>query len=188
MICISLYAQTEVKMNNFRIDDDGRGGKFYLIPEAGLWFGNYTNIEVAPQLGFHISDRWSIGAGPHYIFYKNNSYYSPINFSSNIWGYKAFTRIAVIRDASSLLPFYLFDELFAHFEYERMSLENQYFNAPSFPEEGRFWIDYFYVGGGLSQRIGANSSYSFMLLWNLNQGIFSLYRNPTYRVSFSIYL
>lgn len=185
---MSVSAQSEVDLDLFDRVEENRSGSFYIMPEAGFWFGTYTNIEVAPQLGFHITDRWSLGVGPHYIFYQNNSYYSPVNFSSNIWGVKAFSRLSIIRDAAEILPFYIFDELFAHVEYERMSMENRYFNAPSFPEEGRIGVNYLYVGLGFSQRISARSTYSFLLLWNLNDSFYSIYRNPTYRVGVSIYL
>lgn len=185
---MSVSAQSEVDSRLFGEFDENRTGSFYIVPEAGFWFGTYTNIEVAPQIGFHLSDRWSIGAGPHYIFYQNNSFYSPVNFASSIWGLKAFSRISIIRNAAEFLPFYLFDELFVHLEYERMSMENRYFNAPSFPEEGRIGVNYLYTGIGFSQRISMRSSYSFLLLWNLNDSFYSIYRNPTYRVGFSIYL
>jgi hypothetical protein len=167
---------------------EDRVGKFYLIPEAGLWFGNYTNVEIAPQIAYHITDRISLGAGPHYIFYQNNDYYSPINFSSHIFGFKAFSRLSVIRDASEILPIYLFDELFAHVEFETMTMENKYFNAPTFPDEGRFWNDYLYIGAGISQKYSQRSSYFVLLLWNLNDSFNSLYQNPTYRVGISVNL
>jgi hypothetical protein len=182
-----LYAQREVSRDDLFLADENRQGKFYMIPEASLWLGAYTNIAFAPQIGYHLLDRLSIGTGPHYIFYRNNDFYSPVNFSSHIWGVKGFARLSVIRNAAEMLPFYLFDELFFHVEYEQMNLENRYFNAPTFPDEGRFWVDYLYVGLGISQNLRGFSSYSVMLLWNLNNEVFPLYRNPTYRVGMNIY-
>lgn len=187
MMSFQLNAQREVTPGDLYFTEDDRQGKFYLIPEASLWVGTYTNISFAPQIAFHPLDRLSIGTGPHYIFYQNNDFYSPVNFSSHIWGIKGFTRFSVIRNAAEMLPFYLFDELFAHVEYELMNLENRYFNAPTFPPEGRFWVESMYVGFGISQNLRGFSSYSIMLLWNLNNELFSLYRNPTYRVGLNIY-
>lgn len=187
MLPFTLSAQQELVHDEPYFADADRQGKFYLIPEASLWIGSYTNIAFAPQLGYHLLDRLSIGAGPHYIFYRNNDFYSPVNFSSHIWGVKAFSRLSVIRNAAELLPFYLFDELFAHFEYEQLNLENRYFNAPSFPDEGRFWVEALYVGAGITQRLGKFSSYSIMVLWNLNDQLLSLSSNPTYRVGLNIY-
>ncbi len=184
---LTLHSQNVMPINGMDEFQENRRGMFYLVPETGLWFGTYTNIEVAPQLGYHITDRFSVGAGPHYSFYQNNNPYSPPNFSTHIWGFKSFTRLSIIREAPEILPFYLFDELFAHIEYERTSLENQFFNAPSYPAEGRFWTDYFYIGAGISQRIRGYSAYSILLLWNLNDSFNSLYRNPNYRIGLSIY-
>lgn len=184
---LTLQAQNNMRSNGMDEFQENRRGMVYLVPETGLWFGTYTNIEVAPQLGYHITDRLSVGAGPHYSFYQNNNPYSPVNFSTHIWGIKSFTRLSLIREAPEILPFYLFDELFAHVEYERTSLENQFFNAPSYPAEGRFWTDYYYIGAGISQRIRGYTSYSILLLWNLNDTFNSLHRNPNYRIGLSIY-
>lgn len=184
---VHVTAQREIATRDLYLSEPDMQGKFFLIPEASLWFGTYTNISFAPQIGFHPLDRLAIGAGPHYIFYQNNDFYSPVNFSSHIWGIKGFSRLTVIRNAAEMLPFYLFDELFAHFEYEMMNLENRYFNAPTFPSEGRFWAESIFVGFGISQNLQGFSSYSVMLLWNLNNDLFSLYRNPTYRVGLNIY-
>jgi hypothetical protein len=187
LISFTLHGQAERYLREMEGFIDTRKGMYYLVPEAGLWFGTYTNIEVAPQLAYHLTDRWSVGAGPRYTFYQNNNPYSVINFSTHIWGLKAFSRLSIIREAPEILPFYLFDELFIHAEYERISLENQYFNAPSYPAEGRFWTDYFYIGAGISQRFSGYTSYSILFLWNLNDSMNSFYRNPTYRIGLSVY-
>lgn len=185
--CSSLHGQADISYQEIGEFRERRTGMFYLVPEIGLWFGSYTNIEAAPQLGYHLTDRLSVGVGPHYSYYQNNNQYSQFNFSTHIWGIKSFSRFSLIRDAPKILPFYLFDELFAHFEYERTSLENQYFNAPAYPAEGRFWADYFYIGAGISQRTRGYTSYTILLLWNLNDSFNSLYSNPNYRVGLSIY-
>ncbi|MCF8225885.1 MAG: hypothetical protein K9J30_08395 [Bacteroidales bacterium] len=165
--------------------NEKRNGRFFIVPETGFWFGSYTNIEIAPQIGYYIFDRWSLGLGPHYVFYKNNGYLSPDIYTTHIWGIKTFTRFSLIRDASEILPVYLFDELFAHIEYEKMNIETKYFNIPgTLPE--RLWVDYFYIGAGFNQQITAGASYFLMILWNLNNSIYSLYRNPTYRVGVNI--
>lgn len=179
--------QQEMYLQEETESETDRKGMFYLVPEAGLWFGNYTHIEVAPQLGYHLTDRISLGAGTHYMFYRNRDYFSTVVHSTHIWGIRGFSRISVIRDAARFLPFYLFDELFLHGEYERMNLDNSYFNNPAAPLDDRYWMDYLYLGFGISQRIGPRSSYTVMLLWNLNDSYFSLYNNPTFRIGMNIY-
>jgi hypothetical protein len=185
--CSALDGQADISYHEMDEFNENRTGMLYLVPEIGLWFGSYTNIEAAPQLGYHLTDRLSVGAGPHYSYYQNNNPYSQLHFSTHIWGIKTFSRFSVIRDAPEILPFYIFDELFAHFEYERTSLENQYFNAPAYSVEGRFWADFFYFGAGISQRTRGYTSYTVLLLWNLKDSFNSLYSNPNYRVGLSIY-
>ena len=188
IVSVGMYGQDDSPNIDFNLEPESLRGNFYLIPETGFWFGTYTNIEVAPQIAYHLLHRWSIGAGPHYLFYAVNEYYAPVSFSSHIFGIKAFSRFTIVENAGEILPFYIFDDIFLHVEYEVMSLENRYFNRPTYPQDGRFLDDYFYVGAGVAQKIGPRSSYFFVLLWNLNQSWTSLYNNPTYRVGVSLYL
>jgi len=182
-----LHAQDELYLKEGTLQETDRKGKLYLVPEVSLWLGTYTNIEAAPQLGYHLTDRISVGAGVHYMYYRTRDYIRPVASSTQIWGIKGFSRISVIRNASNLLPFYLFDELFLHTEYERMYLDNSYFNIPNQPAGERFPMDYLYAGLGFSQLIGPYSSYTILLLWNLNDTFYSLYSNPTYRIGLNIY-
>lgn len=185
MICLGQSNESDWIEN---LSDKNRIGDVYLIPETGFWFGSYTNVELAPQLAVHLTDRISIGAGPHYVYYQNINFLSPEKFSTHIWGIKSFSRLSIIKNAAEALPIYLFDDLFIHVEYEVMNMKNAYFNAPTFPDEGRFWKDYLYLGGGITQRYSERSSYYIMLLWNINNSWNALYSNPTYRVGFIFYL
>ncbi|HKK63928.1 MAG TPA: hypothetical protein VJ951_15290 [Bacteroidales bacterium] len=186
-----LYNSTVSAQNQlyepYKIEDDKRNNSFFLVPETALRFGTYTNVEIAPQIGYYITDRWSVGAGPHYSFYHNIGHSSTQLSSTHMFGIKSFTRFSVIRNAAEVLPFYLFDELFTHIEYEKINLSNEYFNIPSASKD-RIWVDYFYIGVGISQIINPRSSYFVMLLWNLDQSYFYLYNNPTYRVGIKISL
>ena len=175
------YVQAEEQVN------ESRRGKWYLIPEIELWFGNYSIIEVTPQIAYHITDRWSIGTGINYNFYREVPTYYTDGYSTHLYGARAFTRLAVITNAEEWLPFYLFSDLFIHMEYQMMNMERKYFYAPSYTDEGRFWTEQVYVGAGFAQKIGKFSSYSFTLLWDLNRNIYSPYGNPVYRIGFNIY-
>lgn len=165
-----------------------RKGRFYLVPELWLSFGTLTYVEVAPLLGYHITDRLSVGVGPHYIYQAQKATpYFPYAFRTHLYGLKGFARFSLIRNAEQFLPFRLFNELFAHVEYEGLSLEKAYFYAPGYPEEGRFIYQGLLVGGGFSQRIGLYNSISFMVLWNLNESSRSPYSNPVFRIGANLY-
>ncbi len=166
-----------------------RKGKFFLVPELWLSFGTLTYVDVAPMIGYHISDRFSAGLGPHYIYQSRKATpYYPFSYKTHVYGGKAFARFTLIRNAEQFLPINLFNELFAHAEYEGLSLEKAYYFAPTYPDEGRFIYQGFLVGGGITQRIGLYNSITVMVLWNLNDSSRSPYSNPVFRIGFSAYL
>jgi hypothetical protein len=169
-------------------EEESRKGKFFLVPEFWLSFGSRTYVEVAPLVGYHVFDRLVVGLGPHYIFQsqKATSYY-PFAYQTHVFGLKGFARFALITNAEKFLPINLFSDLFVHAEYEGMSLEKQYYYAPTYPEDGRFIYQAFLVGGGFNQRVGMYSAFSFMVLWNLNESSMSPYSNPVFRIGFNMY-
>ncbi len=97
---------------------ESRQGRWYLIPEVDLWFGNYTIAEVSPQIAYHITDRWSVGAGFNYNFYKEIETYYTAGYSTHLYGGRAFSRFAILTNAEEWLPVYLFSDLFIHLEYQ----------------------------------------------------------------------
>jgi hypothetical protein len=162
-----------------------RKGKFFLVPEFWLSFGTTTYIEIAPMVGYHVNDRLVVGIGPHYIYqsWKNQAPLPPTQ--THAFGLKGFARFALITNAEQFLPINLFSDLFAHVEYEGMSLERDIYYQQG--DVGRFIYHAFLVGGGLSQRIGMYNSVSFMVLWDLNESSQSPYSNPIFRIGFNTY-
>jgi len=168
----------------FQEDVSDRRGKLFLIPEFWLSFGSSTYIEVAPMLGYHVSDRLVVGLGPHYIYQSSKA--TPINpysFQTHIFGLKGFARFALITHAEEFLPIQLFNDLFVHVEYEGMSLEEDYYT----PDSNRELYNLFLVGAGFNQRLGMYNSVSFMVLWDINETSRSPYSNPIFRIGFNTY-
>ena len=178
-LTFSLVAQEE--------EANSRKGKFFLIPEIWLSFGSSTYIDIAPMVGYHVLDRLALGLGPHYI-YQSNRASSGIayDYQTHSYGLKGFIRFSLITNAEEWLPIKLFSELFAHFEYEGLSLEKAYY-VPPFTEEGRYIYHGILLGGGLSQRVGIHNSVSFTVLWDINELTISPYTNPVFRVGFNTY-
>lgn len=177
-LSISVLAQEET---------GGRKGKFFLIPEIWLSFGSSTYIDISPMVGYHVFDRLAVGLGPHYIYqsYKANPNI-PYAYSTHSYGLKGFARFALITNAEEFLPINLFSELFVHFEYEGLSLEEAYY-VPPYNGEGRYLYQGILLGGGFSQRIGMYNSITFTVLWDLNQMTISPYSNPVFRVGFNTF-
>ena len=178
-LSFSLVAQEE--------EPTGRKGKFFFIPEIWLSFGTRTYIDLAPMVGYHVMDRLALAIGPHYIFQTQNANaYYPYDYQTHAYGLKGFVRFSLITNAEEWLPIKLFSELFAHFEYEGLSLEKAYY-VPPYTEEGRYIYHGFLLGGGLSQRVGIHNSVSFTVLWDINELTISPYTNPVFRVGFNTY-
>lgn len=174
----SLFAQEE---------SEGRKGKIFLIPEVWLSFGSMTYIDLAPMVGYYIFDRLAIGLGPHYIYQSQKSSPAiPYAYQTHAYGLKGFARFSLITNAEEFLPIRLFSELFAHFEYEGLSLEKAYY-VPPYTDEGRYIYQGILLGGGLSQRVGRYNSISFTVLWDLNEPTISPYSNPIFRVGFNTF-
>ncbi len=180
LVCeIQSFAQEEMP---------SRKGKFFLIPELWLSFGTNTYVDVAPLVGYHVSDRLSVGLGPHYIFQSRKATPAyPFSYQTHVFGLKSFARFALVTNAERYLPINLFSDLFVQVEYEGLSLEKAYYYAPSYPDEGRFIYQAFLVGGGFTQRIGMFNSISLMVLWNLNESTRSPYSNPVFRIGFNTF-
>ena len=132
----------------------------------GLQFGTYTNVEISPLVGLKITEDWIAGGGFSYQFISSRSQ----DFSTSIYGPRIFTNYMLIGD------------FFIHLEYEGLSLESDLFSYISKNE--RFWVQSYLVGGGYRMKISHNGSVNIMLLYNLNESIYSPYSNPVIRVGF----
>lgn len=185
VLILSLLPAGEIRAQQELREYPNRKGKFFLVPEFWLSFGSRTYIDIAPMVGYHINDRTTAGLGPHYIFqsWKRTYYQNP--GQTHVFGVKGFLRFAFITNAEQFLPINLFSDLFAHVEYEGLSLDSEYYGPVS--ENGRFLYSALLLGGGFNQRIGPYSSVSFMVLWNVNESSSSPYSNPVFRIGFNTY-
>lgn len=138
------------------------GGSF------GLQFGSITLVDVSPMVGYRITDRLAVALGGTYQFYSEN--FNSYSYSTHIFGGRAWLR------------YYVFQNFFAHAEYELLSYEPYY---PVF-ETDRVNVNSYLIGGGYTQWIGQKAFMSLMVLWNLNETNYSLYRNPIVRVGFGV--
>lgn len=154
------------------------GGNFWMQ------FGNVTNIEVSPLVGLQVLPRLSVGTGIKYRYYKvKGDPYRPDG--SHIYGFNVFTRYHVIQSFADFIPG-LDMGIFAHVEYEGLSLDNYYdINWSVDTPAGRFWLNSVLIGGGISQRMGQRGSINFTILFNLNESANSLEGNPIIRIGFN---
>ena len=142
-----------------------------------LQLGTYTDIQLAPLVGYWLTPRLAAGAGVKYEYYKY------LSSGTNIYGGSVFTSFLVIKNLNNVLDFIHSNVgIMAHAEYEVLSMDNRFFEIPWISTTGRFLEQNFYVGGGIRQPVGENGSVYMMILWNLNQNLSSFYSSPEFRI------
>lgn len=147
--------------------------KLFFGGGLGMQFGTYTNIEIAPLVGVKITPEWLAGGGFSYQFISARNIYTNEVQSTSFYGPRVFTNYLLISD------------IFAHLEYEALSLETKYYdNMNMYPGQRRFWMDSFLIGAGYRMAISDRSSVNLMVLYNLNETSNSIYTNPIFRVGF----
>jgi hypothetical protein len=141
--------------------------KLFFGGGIGLQFGAVTQIEIAPIVGYRVSDRFQPGIGLTYSYFKDQTYSYTLEYST--YGGSVFAR------------FFLFEGLFAQAEAEALNIKAYY--SPT--ESERLWIGNYYVGGGYYQKLGERSGMYILVMWNLNQTELTPYSNPVIRIGFS---
>ncbi|HRH67353.1 MAG TPA: hypothetical protein PLU53_13705 [Bacteroidia bacterium] len=131
----------------------------------GLQFGTQTVIDIAPVIGYKITENFAMGVGIKYLYYKDNYYH----YSTNIYGGSIFARHMII------------ENLFAHAEVEVLNME-----VPEIYRVVRKNITSVLLGGGYRQMLGERASVNFLLLYNVNESRYSPYINPVVRIGFGI--
>jgi hypothetical protein len=150
------------------------GGNF------GLQFGNITDIQFSPVVGFWVLPRLAVAIGPDYRFYKEKFY----NYSdkTHLYGGKAYVEITVLRNINSVIPIGANTDIILHLEDNLLSLESRFFRTPSATD--RFLMNTVLAGPGISQQIGKRSALNILVLWALNEPEVRIYSTPEIRFSF----
>lgn len=132
--------------------------RFFTGGGFGLSFGDFTNIQLAPVLGYQLTDWFAGGLGLTYIYVGDRFY------SENYLGKKVFIQGMVYKG------------FFGHVEYETFSRLGEKGSA-----------DAILGGAGYRQMASNKVGIDLMLLLNLNQSANSVYVDPfVYR--FGLYI
>ncbi len=157
------------------------GGSF------GIVAGDYTDIEIAPLVGYYITPRWAAGIGITYEYYNNKYHWSDgrsyERYETNIWGGRLFTNYVIVNNVSDWIPLGFDFRIFAHVEYEALSYEKGFYIHDA---TGRELQNSFLVGGGFRFPMGKRSSMNLTILWNLNSTLNDFYGSgPILRLGFN---
>jgi hypothetical protein len=112
--------------------------KMYYGGYVGATFGDYSSIEVAPRVGWHLSPVVSAGLGFSYEYLwadVNGQNYDASNYGGSVF--------AVAR---------VHPKVFLQAEFEYMSYES------GLNTSDRTWVPFLYLGGGFVQPLGGNVS------------------------------
>lgn len=117
-----------------------------LYTGGNFWgqLGTTTSLEIAPILGYRITEEYSVGVGIKYNYYRINYRTGPA-LSTSIYGGSIFTR------------YILLDQFIAHAEIETLNVE--LLNNSSIE---RRWVPIALVGAGYS-----HNGFQIMLLYDL---------------------
>ncbi len=135
----------------------------------GFQFGTVTMIDVSPLVGYRITENFSTGVGFKYQYYRYKDRFG--EFSTSIFGGSIFCR------------YIIYNDLFAHAEFELLNYDAELLGSYNvITTSERITTESYLIGAGYRQQIGRNSFVNFLLLWNLNENVYSLYENPIIRI------
>lgn len=145
--------------------------KLYFGGNLGVQFGTITLINVSPDVGLALTNKFSIGIGLTYQFYQDNQPYYGSRYRSHMFGGRGYAR------------YYIYRDLFVQGEYELLNYD---VIVNSFGDIERVTVHSYFIGGGYRQWIGQRAFMSFTVLWNLNENPYYPYANPVIRIGAGI--
>jgi len=163
------------KRKTSRLEDP----KLFFGGNIGLSFwSEYIYIELSPLVGYKLTPRFWIGAGPKYMYIKQSTYYQ-----SSIYGCKTFASFAILDKINEITNIGL-GSVFLYTENEILSIEPLYYNPIAGYYKGdRDWYDILLAGIGLRFPLGDRLGLSVIALWGLTESAQLLYSNPEIRIS-----
>lgn len=144
----------------------------------GLQIGTITAIVISPTVAYRFTNRFSMGVGGTYQYYRDRGWgISPeFSTSTNIIGGNIFARYSITR------------QFFAQTEFEALNLDSQMgFNTGS-PADGRFWEYNYFAGGGYRTQISPRAYLNLIVLYNFNSESVVHYQNPVIRFGLDVRL
>lgn len=169
--------------STFSLAQKNTESRFYWGGNLGLMFGTYTVIDISPLVGYKVTEKFHVGTGLTYTYYRyredgtyNGSSVTTNGFeySTSVYGGRLFTR------------YYVLDNIFLHLEDELINLEIPFFSPFSNDVYfSRQWVNSVLVGGGYGYAFNVDGpAISIMVLFRVNTAFddFYPYQNPIIRI------
>jgi hypothetical protein len=143
----------------------------------GVQFGTITNVEITPIVTYEVATPFYVGVGFTYMYYRDKRYYP--EYSSSGIGGRLFAR------------YHIWQDLFVQAEYDPLNLsyyDYYYDNAGNLIRgpKSNTWVHDLLVGAGYRQWIGGRAFATLVIFWNVNESLYSPYRNPIIRIGFGV--
>lgn len=138
----------------------------------GMIFGDYTNVNISPLIGYRISQLFAAGVNIN------------AQFASERW--RTYNNVTTQRNQYTVLGggiwgrVYPLDFLFVHVqpEYNYVSLKSTFYDSdPKTIIKEKYGVPSLLLGGGYSQPVGGRAAFSLMVLYDVLQDDRSPYQN-----------
>ncbi|KAA5534752.1 hypothetical protein F0919_09075 [Taibaiella lutea] len=144
----------------------------------GLGFGTYTNIYVAPSVGYRLTDNFAAGISLGYNYLNIKDYYT--SYNANTGAQKSMNLSQSIYSASIWTRYTIIENILLQAELEMNNVGDYQTSGSKFDKDGwaipdvhRVTIPSLLLGGGYRQPLG-NGSYLFMMaMYDVLQNISS---------------
>ncbi len=130
-------------------------------------FGTFINLNLFPEIGYHLTEKIDVGAGAYYIFLKSNYYH----YTDRVYGGKLFIR------------FFIADNFYLTGEYETLNIADYDLYTGQYTGQ-RIFIDGLPLGIGWKQQAGEHFAILTSLMYNVLHTEKTPYSNPIFRISF----
>ncbi|MBW8685414.1 hypothetical protein [Chitinophaga rhizophila] len=177
LLCFLLLSAVQLtQAQYYKTDTVQRRGfdpsRLIIGGNLGLAFGDFTNINISPMVGYRISQLFGAGLSINAQygserfrdFYGNTGQRNQYSiFGGGVWG-----RV------------YPLDFLFIHIqpEYNKVSLKSTYYDTdPKTIVKDNYGVPSLLMGGGYTQPVGGRAAFSVMALYDVLQDNRSPYQN-----------
>jgi len=159
----------QVSSDSSTVKEGLKSSKIFVGGNFSLNFGTISSIYIAPTITYALTEDIFVGLGANYEYFSDRNYVPKYDIS--IYG------------GSLFLRYFVLDNLFAHFEYEKLYYKDSYYLMPSYPLPT---TDGIYLGIGYRQWISENAYMTIIALFDLQNNQFNFGTNPFLRVGFAV--
>jgi hypothetical protein len=176
MTCLAVHAQDSEIPTKERQKFDPE--KLFFGGNFGLTFGDFTFINVSPQVGYRFTPIFSAGGGVNFIYQSSKIYYQGGNEEKSQYGYVGLNIFGRVNPLKFIIL-----NVQPEMNYVWGSTKI-YPNGPEYKQEGKF-IPSLLLGGGIAIPSG-RGSLNAMLQYDVIQNELSPYgRNMFFSFGFS---